>query len=200
VSTFAVFVPGESVLHRAPAGAKLLALALAAVLSVLIRKPWQVLVLLVVVVVLYLVARIPWRTALAQGRPLLWFAAALTVFQLLVSGWEKAVVIVGGMLGLVLLAALVSLTTRTTEIVDAVVAGAGPLRRVGADPERLGLLVALAVRAVPVIVDLAREVRQAQVARGAAASPTAFVVPLVVRSLRHADRLADALVARGIDD
>ena len=200
MSTFAVFVPGESVLHRAPAGAKLLALALAAVLSVLIRQPWQVLVLLVVVVVLYLVARIPWRTALAQGRPLLWFAAALTVFQLLVSGWEKAVVIVGGMLGLVLLAALVSLTTRTTEIVDAVVAGAAPLRRVGADPERLGLLVALAVRAVPVIVELAREVRQAQVARGAGASPTAFVVPLVVRSLRHADRLADALVARGIDD
>jgi len=200
VSTFAVFVPGESVLHRAPAGAKLLALALAAVLSVLIRQPWQVVVLLVVVVALYLVARIPWRTALAQGRPLLWFAAALTVFQLVVSGWEKAVVIVGGMLGLVLLAALVSLTTRTTEIVDAVVAGAAPLRRVGVDPERLGLLVALAVRAVPVIVDLAREVRQAQVARGAAASPTAFVVPLVVRSLRHADRLADALVARGIDD
>ena len=200
MSTFAVFVPGESVLHRAPAGAKLLALALAAVLSVLIRQPWQVVVLLVVVVALYLVARIPWRTALAQGRPLLWFAAALTVFQLVVSGWEKAVVIVGGMLGLVLLAALVSLTTRTTEIVDAVVAGAAPLRRVGVDPERLGLLVALAVRAVPVIVDLAREVRQAQVARGAAASPTAFVVPLVVRSLRHADRLADALVARGIDD
>jgi biotin transport system permease protein len=43
-------------------------------------------------------------------------------------------------------------------------------------------------------------VRHAQVARGATASPTAFVVPLVVRSLRHADRLADALVARGIDD
>jgi biotin transport system permease protein len=200
VSTFAVFVPGESLIHRLPAGAKLLALALAAVLSVLIRQPWQVVVLLVVVVVLYLVARIPWRTALAQGRPILWFALGLTAFQLLVSGWEKAVVIVGGMLGLVLLAALVSLTTRTTEIVDAVVAGAGPLRRVGVDPERLGLLVALAVRAVPVIVDLAREVRQAQVARGAAASPTAFVVPLVVRSLRHADRLADALVARGIDD
>jgi len=200
VSTFAVFVPGESALHRAPAGAKLLALALVAVLSVLIRQPWQVLVLFLVVVVLYLVARIPWRTALAQGRPLLWFAVGLAAFQLLVSGWEKAVVVVGGMLGLVLLAALVSLTTRTSAIVDAVVTGAGPLRRVGLDPERLGLLVALAVRAVPVVVDLAREVRQAQVARGASASPTAFVVPLVVRSLRHADRLADALVARGIDD
>jgi biotin transport system permease protein len=200
VSAFAVYLPGDSVLHRAPAGVKLVALAVAAMVSVVIRQPWQVAVLLVAVVALYAVARVPWRTALAQARPLAWFAVGLAVFQLVVSGWERAVVVVGGLLGLVLLAALVSLTTRTIAIVDAVVAGAGPLRRVGVDPERLGLLVALAVRAVPVVTDLARQVREAQLARGAAVSPTAFVVPLVVRSLRHADRLADALVARGLDD
>jgi biotin transport system permease protein len=157
-------------------------------------------VLLLAVGVLYAVAQIPWRTALAQARPIAWFAAGLAVFQLVVSGWERAVLVVGGLLGLVLLAALVSLTTRTTAVVDAVVVGAGPLRRVGVDPERLGLLVALAVRAVPVVIALAREVREAQLARGVSMSPTAFVVPLVVRSLRHADHLADALVARGIDD
>ncbi len=200
MSTFAVYLPGDSVLHRVPAGAKLLTLAAVAMVSVVIRQPWQVAVLLVAVAALYAVARVPWRTALAQVRPIAWFAVGLAVFQLVVSGWERAVVVVGGLLGLVLLAALVSLTTRTTAIVDAVVVGARPLRRLGVDPERLGLLVALAVRAVPVITDLARQVREAQLARGATASPTAFVVPLVVRSLRHADRLADALVARGLDD
>jgi biotin transport system permease protein len=200
VSTFAVYSPGGSVLHRMPAGAKLVGLAVVAMLSVVIRQPWQVAVLLLAVGVLYVVARIPWHTALAQARPIAWFAVGLAVFQLVVSGWERAVLVVGSLLGLVLLAALVSLTTRTTAIVDAVVVGAGPLRRLGVDPERLGLLVALAVRAVPVVIDLAREVREAQLARGAAASPTAFVVPLVVRSLRHADHLADALVARGLDD
>ena len=200
MSTFAVYLPGESLLHRMPAGAKLVGLAVVAMVSVVIRQPWQVGVLLVGVGALYAVARVPWRTALGQVRPIAWFAAALAVFQLVVSGWERAVVVVGGLVALVLLAALVSLTTRTTAIVDAVVTGAGPLRRVGVDPERLGLLVALAVRAVPVVADLARQVREAQLARGAAASPTAFVVPLVVRSLRHADRLADALVARGLDD
>ena len=200
MSTFAVYSPGVSVLHRMPAGAKLVGLAVVAMLSVFIRQPWQVAVLLLAVGVLYAVAQIPWRTAIGQARPIAWFAAGLAVFQLVVSGWERAVLVVGGLLGLVLLAALVSLTTRTTAIVDAVVAGAAPLRRVGVDPERLGLLVALAVRAVPVVIDLAREVREAQLARGAAASPTAFVVPLVVRSLRHADHLADALVARGLDD
>lgn len=200
MSTFAVYLAGDSVLHRMPAGAKLLALAVVAMVSVVIRQPWQVVALLAVVGALYAVARVPWRTALAQLRPLAWFAVALAAFQLVVAGWERAVVVVGGLLGLVLLAALVSLTTRTTAIVDAVVVGAGPLRRLGVDPDRLGLLVALAVRAVPVITDLARQVREAQLARGASTSPTGFVVPLVVRSLRHAERLADALVARGLDD
>ena len=40
----------------------------------------------------------------------------------------------------------------------------------------------------------------AQRARGSAASPRAFAVPLVVRSLRHAEQLGDALAARGLDD
>lgn len=200
MSVFAVYLPVDSVLHRMPAGAKLLGLGVMAMVSVVIRDPWQVVLLVLLVAGLYAVGRVPWSTAVAQVRPLAWFATALAVFQLVVSGWERAAVVVGGLLGLVLLAALVSLTTRTTAIVDAVVVGARPLRRVGVDPERLGLLVALAVRAVPVVADLARQVREAQLARGAATSPTAFVVPLVVRSLRHADRLADALVARGIDD
>ncbi len=56
------------------------------------------------------------------------------------------------------------------------------------------------MRAVPVMIGLAGEVRDAQRARGAGASPAAYVVPLVVRALRHSDRLAEALVARGVDD
>ena len=50
------------------------------------------------------------------------------------------------------------------------------------------------------VVGLAEQVRDAQRARGLSASPRAFAVPLVVRSLRHADALGDALVARGVDD
>ena len=85
-------------------------------------------------------------------------------------------------------------------MVDAVVAAARPLRRVGVDPERVGLMLALGIRSVPVVVGLAEEVRDAQRARGLTASPRAFAVPLIVRSLRHADALGDALVARGVDD
>lgn len=200
MSALAVYVPRESVVHRLPAGTKLILLVVAAIGVLALRKPWQVVVVLAVIALLFAAARIPWRTTLDQVRPLLWFLLALGLFQVVVGGWQRAVVVVGGMLAVVLLATLVSLTTRTTAMVDVVVRWLGPLRRVGVDPERVGLLVALGIRSVAVVIELAREVRQAQLARGASSSPLAFIVPLVLRSLRHADRLAEALVARGVED
>jgi biotin transport system permease protein len=200
VSTIGLYLPGASVLHRAPAGAKLVALVLAGAASVFLDEVWQLVVALGVVTVGYGVAGIPLRTAVAQLRPLVWVAGVAAVFHVLVNGWERAVVVLGVIALLVLLAALVTLTTRTTDLVDALVAACRPLRRVGVDPERVGLLLALGIRCVPVVVGLAEQVREAQRARGLGASPRAFVVPLIVRSLRHADALGEALVARGVED
>jgi biotin transport system permease protein len=168
--------------------------------SVLLDAPWQVAVAVLVVLGGYRLAGITMRTALSQLRPLLWIAVFIGAFHVLANGWERAVVVVGTIGVLVLLAALVTLTTRTTDMIDAVVAGLGPLRRVGVNPERLGLLLALGIRSVPVVVGLGEEVRDAQRARGLTASPRAFAVPLIVRALRHADGLGEALVARGVDD
>lgn len=200
MTSLGLYLPGSSVLHRAPAGIKLVGMLGAGIGSVLLDRPWQVVVALLAVAAGYAVARVPVRVALAQLRPLLWIAVFVAGFHLLVNGWQRAVVVVGVIAVLVLLAALVTLTTRTTDMVDAVVAVCRPLRRLGIDPDRIGLLLALAIRSVPVVVALAAEVRDAQRARGLTASPRAFAVPLIVRSLRHADSLGDALVARGVDD
>jgi biotin transport system permease protein len=197
---FGLYVPGSSVLHRTPAGVKLLALVAAGVVSVVLDELWQVLAALGVVLAGYTVARLPARTVLRQLRPLLWIGAGTAVFHVLVNGWERAAVVVGVLASLVLAAALVTLTTRTTDLVDAVVAGCRPLRALGVDVERIGLMVALGIRCVPVVVGLAEDVRDAQRARGLGASPRAFAVPLIVRALRHADALGEALVARGVDD
>jgi biotin transport system permease protein len=195
-----LYVPGSSPIHRVPAGAKLLLLVACGVASLLLREPWQVAAALLVELVMYAVAGLPPRLLVRQLRPLLWIALFTAVFHVLVNGWQRAVVVVGVLVLLVLLAALVTLTTRTTDLVDAVVVGCGPLRVVRVDPERLGLLIALGIRCVPVVLGLAEEVRDAQRARGLTASPRAFAVPLLVRSLRHADALGEALTARGVDD
>jgi biotin transport system permease protein len=200
VNPLGLYLPGTSVVHRARAGLKLVVMLAAGAASVFLDELWQVGLALLLVAVGYAVARIPLRTALAQLRPLVWVAGAAAVFHVLVSGWERAAVVIGVLAMLVLLAALVTLTTRTTAMVDAIVAACRPLRRLGVDPERVGLMLALGVRSVPVVVGLAEEVREAQLARGLTASPRAFAVPLIVRSLRHADALGEALVARGVED
>lgn len=198
--TLGLYRPGSSLLHRLPAGAKLLFLVVAGAGSIFVREPWQVAAALVAVVCLHLVAGMSPRVMVSQVRPLWWMIVLLGGFHVLVNGWARAVVVLGVLVALVLLAALVTLTTRTTDLIEVVVRILRPLQVLGVDPERVGLLLSLGIRSVPVVVGLAAEVRDAQLARGLGASPRAFAVPLVVRSLRHADALGEALAARGLDD
>ena len=58
MTALGLYLPGTSLLHRAPAGLKLALLVGAGVVSVFLSSPWQVLVGLGVVVVLYGVAGI----------------------------------------------------------------------------------------------------------------------------------------------
>ncbi len=196
-----LYLPGDSPLHRLPAAAKVVALvAVGASAAFLLDTPVAVTLALVTTVVTYVVARVPASTAAGQVRPLLWVLVPTAVFHVLATGWRQAYVVVGVILLLVLLAALVTLTTRTTALVDTLAAAARPLRPFGIDPDRVALVLALGIRCVPVAVGLAHEVREAQLARGLGASPRAFAVPLIVRSLRRADALGEALVARGAED
>ncbi len=200
MSTVGLFVPGTSVVHRLPVTVKLLLLVAAGAASFLVRQPWQAGLALALAVAAHLAARVPVRVLTAQVRPLVPVLVLVGVLQGLVSGWRTAAVVVGVVAALVLTAGLVTLTTRTTDLVDVLVRAMGPFRRLGVDPERVGLLLALSIRSVPVVVGLAREVRDAQRARGTGTSARAYAVPLLIRSLRHADDLGEALAARGVDD
>ena len=200
MSLLGLYLPGRSVLHRAPAAAKLIGLVLLAVVTQLLSPWWARCLVLVLVCCLYPLARIDVRFALRQLRPLWWMLAAIGIGQLVFATWQLAVSVVATIALLVLAAGLVTLTTTTTALSDVVVAALGPFRRFGVNPERVGLLIALSIRAVPVVLGLAEQIRDAQRARGLTASPRAFAVPLLVRALRHAQRMGDALVARGLDD
>lgn len=195
-----IYWPGHSVLHRCPAGLKLAVLAAASLALLVWPGLLALAVAALVVVAAYLVARIPGRVAWAQLRPLRWFVLALGVAQLVFSGWRLAVAVVATLVVLVAAAALLTLTTRVSELIDTFTWLVRPLRRFGVDPDRLALLAALTVRTVPVIATIRDEVAEARRARGLERSPRALLVPLVVRTIRHADHLGEALVARGVDD
>ncbi len=193
------YVPGSSWLHRASAGAKLLGLAAGMAAVLFVHSPAGVAVAAGLTVLLYASVGLA-RAVPSQVRPLRWLVLALGLFQTLTAGWTVAVVVTGRIVVAVVLAGLVTLTTRVADLLDVFQRMLRPLRRVGVESERVALVLALAIRTVPVIAALAAQVRDAQRARGLRAGPRAYAVALVVRSLRHADALGEALAARGLDD
>jgi biotin transport system permease protein len=135
-----------------------------------------------------------------QLRPLRWLLLFTVVFQLAVAGWRPAVLLGGELLLAVAVAALVTLTTTVTAILDACRRLLLPLQRLGVDPDRVALVLAMTIRCIPLLVGIVDEVAQARKARGLGFSMLALAAPAVVRALRTADAMGEALVARGVDD
>lgn len=192
--------PGVSLLHRLPAGAKLLGLAALCSALLLLRSPVALVSAVAVVVLLYVVSGVGVAAAWAQIRPIRWFAVVLFGVQFLAVGPFGAASAMLRVVLAVALAGLLTLTTRTAVMMACLERRLAPARFIGLDPFRLSLLLALTLRSVPVVAGLAVRVREAQRARGAERSLRAFAVPLVVSALRHADALGEALGARGLDD
>ena len=199
-----IYQPGTSVLHRAPAAVKLLALLSAVLLvAVTVRTPWQLGLAAGTTMLLYVAAGINPRTALAQLRPLAWVLPFVAGFQLLFNGWHPALLATGILLINVALAALFTLTTSMTAVLELCDRALAPLRRFGIDPQRGGLLIALTIRCVPLVAGIVGDVNAARRARGVSGVRNialALAAPAVVRAVRTADARGDALRARGVDD
>ena len=195
-----IYQPGTSPLHRSGPGVKLLGLLVFSTMLVAWRSPLTVLICLAVVAGLYAIGGFGIRTLASQVWPLRWIVLLLFPMQWWTAGWQAAVTVVGTLILAVVGAALISLTTRVTDLLDVIARLLEPARAVGVDPERVALLLALTIRAIPVIAGSLHEARDAQRARGLEHSTRAFVTPIVVRTIRHADRVGDALAARGFDD
>lgn len=200
MTVLGVYQPGTSVLHRLPAGVKLVGLgALIALMSVLVDSPATLGVAAVGVLAVAATAGMRVKTVVAQLRPVLWVVVFIFVFQLLFTDWRRALVVCGTLLLAVSLAAVVTSSTRTTDMLAAMTRGMRPLARIGLPVEQVALGLALAIRSIPVMIETVRQVEEARRARGLRFSPRIVVAPVVVAALRIADGFAEALIARGLD-
>ena len=196
-----LYVPGTTPVHRAPAGLKLAVLALIGL--ALFATARLVLVAAALVLVLaagLLWARLPSRALNWQVRPVWMWLVALFGFHLLVTGPLVGAVAVLRLLTLVLAAAVVTTTTRMTALVAVIEWLTSPLRVLGIRPARVGLVIAMTLRFIPLVSDRATRIREAQAARGADRVRPAMVVPLLVQVLRMATTVGEALDARGAGD
>lgn len=189
---------GASPLHRAPAGVKLVGLAVLAVaISLGARTPTLAGVALAVVLALFALGGYGPREWLRQLWATRWIVVFVAATQLIFLTPADAVVNTTRVVSVVLLAAMLTLTTRTADLLDALQVALRPLARVGIDPWRVGFTLMLTIALVPVVAGFADRIRDAQRARGVRLGPRA-VVTLLVMALRHADDVADALTARGV--
>lgn len=197
--TLGLYVPRESPLHRLRPAPKLAAVLLAGVVVFWVRD-WRVLLaLLALTLALYGLARLGWRASWAQLRPSLGVLLFLFVVQSLLAGLESGAVTVLRFGVLLLLSSLVTLTTRVSDLLAALERAMQPLARVGVNPAKVSLAVSLTLRFIPVVVQTVNDVRDAQRARGIEKNMVALTVPVIVRTLKMADDVADAIDARSFD-
>ena len=103
------------------------------------------------------------------------------------------------------LATLLTLTTAPMELTDALERLLRPLRRLGFPSHEFAMMVTIAIRFIPVLLDEASRLQRAQLARGAdfgggpvrrARMLVPLVVPLFISAFDRADRLALAMESR----
>lgn len=193
-----VYIPGDTWLHRLGAALKFVLLVVFIIaVTVLSAQPWHSFAALVFVLVLYVWARIPARVAWRQLVPLLPVLLFLGVFMVWQNGVQSALTLLIGLLATIAAANLLTLTTPVEELLAALDRALAPLGRTG---ELISLTIALTIRLIPLTLATANEVLEARKARGAGFSLTAFGIPLVIRSVRRAKMMGEALMARGAVD
>lgn len=194
-----LYRPGTGWLHRMPAGPKSFGILLVVLaVSLLPTSWWSAGIAGAVVLLGYLASGLGLRELGRQVIAVRWVIVITLAGQLLFLDTEAAISNTSRVVAAVLLAALLVLSTRVADLLDAFERGLRPFGRLGLDPARVALMLAVAINTVPVLSRLAGTVREAQRARGARVTPVRFVVPFLVVALKHADDLGDALTARGV--
>jgi len=108
---------------------------------------------------------------------------------------------------LVLAGAVLTMTTPPSELISGIENLLRPLRRIGVPSHDVAVMISMALRFMPTLLEEYDRIRVAQTARGAdikigsfsekAKWAKALAVPLMISAFRRADELTDAMEARG---
>lgn len=218
------FVPGDSVVHKMDPRAKLL-LSVAFIFLIFLAKNWLG-YLFVGLVTLGCVfsTKISLSIYVKGLKPVLWLILFTVILQLFFSpqghvyldygpftvtdtGIINAIYVFLRFLFIILMSTVLTLTTAPLELADALEYIMKPLLKVKFPVYELALMLAIALRFVPTLMDETQKIINAQRARGVDFSSGSIVkrskaivpilIPLFVSSIQRAIDLGDAMEARG---
>jgi len=137
----------------------------------------------------------------AHAARMLWplwpFAALILIWHGWSGEWHAGLLILLRMTVAVLAANLVTMTTRLSDMIAVLETLARPLARLGVNPRVLALAIALVIRFIPVLGERNAALQLAWRARSARRPGWRLLIPATLATLDDADRVAEALRARG---
>ncbi|MDQ0422955.1 biotin transport system permease protein [Peteryoungia aggregata LMG 23059] len=192
-------IDGTSLLHRIPVKPKLLGLMVFGLALYGIEQPLVLGAALVLTGLVYRSTGIGLSEGLRRLRPVLFTIAFLAAVNLLLLTPLEALITTLRLVAILFLAAAVTASTTIADFMAAVTDLARPLERLGLmKAADLGLALGLVLRFVPDIAQRYEALKEAHAARGIPVKLSRMLGPLIISTLKDADRIAEAIDARGI--
>jgi energy-coupling factor transport system permease protein len=223
--TFGQYYPGNSLLHRTDARIKLLILVEYLVLVLVASSGLAAILSLAFTVFLISVSGVRFGILIKSAKPLIFvliFTAIINLFftkgestplvdwkfiTIYTEGIRNAVMMLLRLLSLVLgSSVIISFTTSPLELTDAIESLLSPLKKIKVPVHEFAMMMSIALRFIPTLIEETNKIISAQKARGAdfesgniikrlkALIP--ILIPLFVSAVRRAEELADAMECR----
>lgn len=217
------YFPGSSLMHRLDPRVKLLLTIAIIVLIFFVHTYWGYLAVLAMLMLAVACSRISFKFVLKGIKPM-WFVILLTfvmniffltgekvlwqwgAVKIYQEGIEKAIELAIRLILLVMCSTILTLTTSPKEITDALESLLRPLKAVHFPVHEMALMMSIALRFIPTLMEETDRIMKAQTARGAsfdsgglmekAKGMIPILVPLFVSAFKRADELALAMEAR----
>ncbi len=220
--TLGQYYPGKSAVHRIDPRVKILLTIVYVVMLFIVSNPLGLVVGALVIVVGYAISKIPVRMLLKSLKPVLpivLFTAIINIFFVegtpLLRWWifritYEGLILAGVMMVRILcLIAGTSLLTYTTSpivLTDGLERLMSPLKIIKLPVHELAMMMTIALRFIPTLIEETDKIMSAQKARGAdmetggltkrAKALIPILIPLFVSAFRRADELALAMECR----
>lgn len=220
--TLGQYYPGNSFLHKMDPRAKILCTMIFICAIFLANNPWSYLVVTLFTALCISLSGVPFRLIVKAVKPL-WVILVFTlVIHLLTTpgteifrlgpvkiteeGVRNGVFMTLRLVFLIAFSSLLTYTTSPIVLTDGIEALLMPFRRFGVPAHELAMMMTIALRFIPTLLEETDRIMKAQSSRGAdftagniwpkAKSMVPLLVPLFISAFRRADDLATAMEAR----
>ncbi|TLQ41575.1 energy-coupling factor transporter transmembrane protein EcfT [Ruoffia tabacinasalis] len=218
------YLQGNSIIHELDPRTKLLG-SFFFIVIVFLANHWLAYLLLAAFVFFVIkLSNISISYFLRGIRPMLWIIMFTVIFQMLFTvggtvyfqlgpvtitslGVINAIYIFMRLVLIIMMSTILTLTTAPLELTDGIEHLLRPLTRLGFPSHEVALLLSIALRYVPTLMDEAQKIMNAQRARGVEFDEGSFIdrvkamvpilIPLFVSAFNRADEMAIAMEARG---